>query len=151
MNIIAKLLRERRWKTPKGFYNHWDIGQLFKEREEVKQRQYQAQKLQEGVSSANDATQAAEVKSRYQYSQAVQNQTPKTNNYKKSAKKHELNAQACALKREIQSETTYLEQARGWFTQKVAGITESFLENLEHKIAGLYEELTGLEARLNAT
>ena len=151
MNIIAKLLRERRWKTPKGFYNHWDVGQLFKEREEVKQRQYQAQKLQEGVSSANDVIQEEEVKSRYQHSQTVQNQTLKTNNYKKSAKKRELNAQACALKCEIQSETTYLEQARGWFTQKVAGITESFLENLEHKIAGLYEELTGLEARLNAT
>jgi len=23
VNIIAKLLRERRWSTPKGFYNHW--------------------------------------------------------------------------------------------------------------------------------
>jgi len=151
MNIIAKLLREKRWRTPKGFYNHWDIGKLFKECEEVKQRQYQAQKFEEGVSSVDDATQAAEVKSRYQYSQAVQDQVPKVSKYKKSAKKRDLSAKVGALKREIQSETTYLEQARGWFTQKVAGITESFLESLELKIAGLYEELTGLESRLNAT
>ena len=30
MQIIAKLLRENRWSTPKGFYNHSDYGSVFK-------------------------------------------------------------------------------------------------------------------------
>ncbi|WP_131783687.1 hypothetical protein [Legionella gresilensis] len=31
VQIIAKLLREKRWRTPKGFYNHADYGQHFKQ------------------------------------------------------------------------------------------------------------------------
>jgi len=30
MQIIAKLMRERRWKTPKGFFNHADYANSFK-------------------------------------------------------------------------------------------------------------------------
>ncbi|WP_131784103.1 hypothetical protein [Legionella gresilensis] len=30
VQIIAKLLREKRWRTPKGFYNHAAYGQYFK-------------------------------------------------------------------------------------------------------------------------
>ncbi|MGQ3889990.1 hypothetical protein ACQUW5_13290 [Legionella sp. CNM-1927-20] len=30
VQIIAKLLREKRWLTPKGFYNHTDYGYFFK-------------------------------------------------------------------------------------------------------------------------
>lgn len=29
MNLIAKLLRQNKWKTPKGFFNHSEIGQKF--------------------------------------------------------------------------------------------------------------------------
>lgn len=32
VNIIAKLLRENRWLTPKGFYNHSDYGQSFRKK-----------------------------------------------------------------------------------------------------------------------
>jgi len=30
INLIAKLIRENRWRTPKGFYNHSEIGKHFK-------------------------------------------------------------------------------------------------------------------------
>lgn len=30
LQIISKLIRTRRWMTPKGFYNHCDFGRLFK-------------------------------------------------------------------------------------------------------------------------
>jgi hypothetical protein len=33
MQIISKLIRTRRWNTPKGFYNHSDYGRLFKKDE----------------------------------------------------------------------------------------------------------------------
>lgn len=38
LNLIAKLLREKRWKTPKGFYNHWDIGAVYKQKEIKKEK-----------------------------------------------------------------------------------------------------------------
>ncbi len=36
VNLIAKLLRENRWRTPKGFYNHSDIGKHFQKVEPEK-------------------------------------------------------------------------------------------------------------------
>ena len=56
--------------------------------------------------------------------------------------------QVSTLKREIQTETKYLEQAKGWLAQKVVGITQSFIESLEQKIASMYEQLTGVEQEL---
>lgn len=47
VNIIAKLMREKKWMTPKGFYNHWDIGALFKKRQQDKEASYAYAKQQE--------------------------------------------------------------------------------------------------------
>jgi hypothetical protein len=47
VNIIAKLMREKRWTTPKGFYNHWDVGTLFKKRQKTKEINYESEKQQE--------------------------------------------------------------------------------------------------------
>jgi hypothetical protein len=47
VNIIAKLLREKRWLTPKGFYNHWEIGARFKQTQADNDARYQHQKQQE--------------------------------------------------------------------------------------------------------
>ena len=46
INLIAKLLRQKKWRTPKGFYNHWDIGQVYKlklEKQDMKQQQIKAE------------------------------------------------------------------------------------------------------------
>lgn len=45
INIAASLIRKKQWRTPKGFYNHWDIGQAFKERDEVKRRRTSQESL----------------------------------------------------------------------------------------------------------
>lgn len=151
MNIIAKLLRERRWKTPKGFYNHWDIGKLFKEREEVKERQYQAQKQEEGVHHVSEPEQKEEVRARYQHSYRVQNNQSKATIHTKKREKLKLNTQINELKREIQTETNYLNQAKTWLAKKMSGITDEFIEKLECKIAGMYENMTELQAKLGMT
>ena len=52
VNIIAKLLREKRWLTPKGFYNHWDIGAQFKQSQADNDARYQQQK-QENMDSSS--------------------------------------------------------------------------------------------------
>lgn len=40
LNIIASLLKNNAWKTPYGFYNHWDIGKLFKEKRASQARKW---------------------------------------------------------------------------------------------------------------
>ena len=47
VNIIAKLLREKKWLTPKGFYNHWDVGSHFKQAQAENDKAYQHQKQQD--------------------------------------------------------------------------------------------------------
>ena len=47
VNLIAKLLREKRWKTPKGFYNHWDIGSKFKKKKTLQEHAYFESKNEE--------------------------------------------------------------------------------------------------------
>ena len=47
LNIIAKLLRENIWKTPKGFYKYSDLGQLVKAKQESSNEEYKAMKLKE--------------------------------------------------------------------------------------------------------
>jgi DNA-binding Lrp family transcriptional regulator len=36
-NILAKLLKTNAWKTPKGFYNHFYLGENFKEKSKIRE------------------------------------------------------------------------------------------------------------------
>ena len=56
INIIAKLLRQKQWNTPKGFYKHWDIGQTFREKQESIKKQWEKQKEEEINPIKNDST-----------------------------------------------------------------------------------------------
>jgi hypothetical protein len=46
-NILAKMLRGNNWRTPKGFYNHFYLGQNFKDKQEIRDQQLQKQKEDE--------------------------------------------------------------------------------------------------------
>lgn len=43
-NILAKKLRTNNWRTPKGFYNHFYLGQNFKDKQQLREQQWQKQK-----------------------------------------------------------------------------------------------------------
>jgi len=52
-NILAKKIRTNNWKTPKGFYNHFYLGQQFKERNALKEQRWEEEKEQERKDSKN--------------------------------------------------------------------------------------------------
>lgn len=46
-NILAKMIRKNLWRTPKGFYKHFYLGQDFKDKEELREERWQKQKNNE--------------------------------------------------------------------------------------------------------
>ncbi|HCE6135875.1 TPA: helix-turn-helix domain-containing protein [Legionella pneumophila] len=46
-NIFSKMIRENRWRTPKGFYKHFYLGQDFKDQQELREERWQKQKNNE--------------------------------------------------------------------------------------------------------
>ncbi|WP_233586667.1 hypothetical protein [Legionella sp. km772] len=46
-NILSKMIRENRWRTPKGFYKHFYFGQDFKDQQELREERWQKQKNNE--------------------------------------------------------------------------------------------------------
>ena len=46
-NILSKMIRENRWRTPKGFYKHFYLGQVFKDQQELREERWQKQKNNE--------------------------------------------------------------------------------------------------------
>ncbi|MFS9378591.1 helix-turn-helix domain-containing protein [Legionella pneumophila] len=46
-NILSKMIRENRWRTPKGFYKHFYLGQDFKDQQELREERWQKQKNNE--------------------------------------------------------------------------------------------------------
>jgi len=43
-NILSKIVRSNHWKTPKGFYKHFYLGQDFKDKQELRDLKWQQQK-----------------------------------------------------------------------------------------------------------
>lgn len=43
-NILSKLVRENRWRTPKGFYKNFYLGESFKDRNELHEKQWEMKK-----------------------------------------------------------------------------------------------------------
>jgi hypothetical protein len=54
VNIIAKLIRDKQWTTPKGFYKHFDIGIAIKLEQEQKETTRLAKKSQEKLSEVEE-------------------------------------------------------------------------------------------------
>lgn len=53
-NILSKIIRSNNWQTPKGFYNHFYLGQDFKDKQELRELKWQQQKERE-INQQNDA------------------------------------------------------------------------------------------------
>ena len=46
-NILASLLRQNRWRTPKGFFNHFYLGEQFRDHQQLREQRWQKQKEDE--------------------------------------------------------------------------------------------------------
>lgn len=46
-DILSKIIRKNNWRTPKGFYKHFYLGQNFKDKHELREKQWQQEKNNE--------------------------------------------------------------------------------------------------------
>jgi DNA-binding Lrp family transcriptional regulator len=53
-NILAKMIRSNLWKTPKGFYKHFYLGQSFKDQIELREKKWRLSKEMESNPIATD-------------------------------------------------------------------------------------------------
>ena len=152
VNIIAKLLRQKQWKTPKGFYNHWDIGQLFRKRESLALEEYYQQKTEEehienSVMSQDAATRFDSVipfANRFYKALC----SPNASRYEQDVQKKKLLSELQNMEINLRSEETYLAQLEGWLKQNNPSVTTKLLESVAMKVALLYEEKRLLEYKL---
>tara|TARA_R110002126_G_scaffold247974_1_gene390837 strand:- start:13539 stop:14774 length:1236 start_codon:yes stop_codon:yes gene_type:complete len=128
MNLIAKLMREKRWCTPKGFYNHWDVGQVFKAKQE--KQVVRAHKLKQQESRGDTLYSSSEAKAcKYSHITA-------------------MNAEAQAyqeLQALIATETRYLSMMEAQYKRQPNSMNERVVEGTAIKLAKLHDQLGMME------
>mgnify|MGYP005994118555 CR=1 FL=1 len=131
MNLIAKLMREKRWCTPKGFYKYWDIGQLYQQKQEKQASIDRAQKHREsGGGTLYPSKQDAAL--RWQSSCHVDQQT------------------YTALQGLIATETRYLYSMEERFKRNPDPVTKRVIESTAIKLSQLHDKIQVLEASFQA-
>lgn len=128
INLIAKLMREKKWRTPKGFYNHWDVGQTYRAKQEAQAAHKYSLKRKEGRGDTLYPSPEAKV-SKYTQKAAVHAQ-----------------AQAYQeLQALIATETRYLSTMERRFKQNPNPMTERVIEGTAMKLASLHDQLGRME------
>ncbi len=153
IDIISKLIREKRWKTPKGFYNHWDIGQSFKERDEVKRRRMQQEKLERELLGVNDPQQIAEIKARFETSVADESRFDKPKDTFAKQKEQvshqrQMTEKLNQINNEIFTEGKYLKQMEDAYQQGFGYASQELINSIGIKLAKLYDEQANIEQEL---
>ena len=144
VNLIAKLLRNKQWRTPKGFYNHWDVGQLYKSKLE-KQEQAKPHRKQDASSAYDEGCEASNI---IDYRVSLHNVKPAVKNYQLQSKIKPLKFEHREVLAEITTEKKYLADMENRFLQKADLMTKQLVENTAIKIAKLYERLELLNQQI---
>lgn len=143
VNIIAKLLRSRLWTTPKGFYNHWEVGQLFQHKRKTKEYLYQKQKIAD-MSQEAGGYDAPKEEQHLSFS----SQKPAGNPYEQNieVKKHQNLLRTLTI--EINSEKNYLMQMNANYQKNKDNMTQQLIKNIAVKLEKLYEQQAALNQKL---
>lgn len=144
VNLIAKLLREKRWRTPKGFYNHWDIGQTYKlklEQQADTQQRFKRNELQ-ACETAYDASNSID------YGFRSNNVSPAVNSHQLQAKLKPLKSEYNELTLLLTTETRYLSNMEARFLKSPDPITEQVINSAAIKIAQLHEKVALLQQQI---
>lgn len=144
VNLIAKLLREKKWRTPKGFYNHWDVGQAYKLKLDKQDDAQQRLKQKECHASGTtyDASNAID------YGCSSTNVSPAVINHQLQAKLKPLKSEYNELTSLITTETRYLSEMEARFLKKPDPITEQVINSAAIKIAKLHERADILHQKI---
>ena len=128
-------MRQKKWRTPKGFYNHWDIGQVYKlklEKQDMKQQQIKA-----------------EAADRIDYGYQHQNNvSPSVNHYQQEAKLKPLKSKHREMSLLISSETRYLNDMEACFLKKPDAIIKQIINTTAIKLAMLHEDVGELSQQI---
>ena len=153
INIAASLIRTNHWRTPKGLYNPWDIGQAFKERDEVKRRRTQQERLERELLGITDPQLIAEIKARFEVKMTdelrfdKQKETIAKQNEKASHQRY-LTEKLRQINNEIFAEGKYLKQMDYALHQGLGYASQELIDNIAIKLASLYDEQKGVEVEL---
>ena len=136
VNLIAKLLREKQWRTPKGFYNHWDIGQAYKlklEKQNSAQQHLKADEIK-ASDAGNDEFNSMEQG----YNPWVV--SPLVNNHQLQTKIRPLKSEHHEISSLIATETRYLNEMEEYFLKNHDMIIQQIINSTAIKIAKLHEQ-----------
>ena len=147
VNIIAKLLKERRWSTPKGFYNHWDVGQLFKTKEAKRSEDIASQRLSEGALPVTGEGRGEGRHSKAYYEKSCHQS--KLQSHGSIRESNRIKGKINQLKGDICSEEKYLTQLQKQSSTKGA-VAPSFVDSVAIKIAQMYEKVSSLQDSLQS-
>ena len=153
INISASLIRKKQWRTPKGFYNHWDIGQAFKERDEVKRRRTQQEKLDRELLGVTDPQRIAEIKARFEISIADESRFDKqketiAKQKEQGARQRLLSEKLNRISNEIFTEGKYLKQMEDALEKGLGYASQELIDSIGIKLARLYDEQAIIESEL---
>lgn len=153
INIAASLIRKKQWKTPKGFYNHWDIGQTFKERDEVKRRRTQHEKLERELLGVTDPQRIAEIKARFETSMTDESRFDKQRETIAKQKEQvphqrQLVEKINQITNEIFAEGKYLKQIEDAYQQGLGHASRELIDSIGIKLKKLYNEQSRTEQEL---
>lgn len=153
INIAASVIRKKQWRTPKGFYNHWDIGQTFKERDEIKRRRTQQEKLERELLGVTDPQRIAEIKARFETSMADESRFDKqketiAKQKELGARQRQLTEKLNQISNKIFTEGKYLKQMENALKQGLGYASQELIDSIGIKLARLYDEQSIIESEL---
>jgi len=156
INIAASLIRKKKWKTPKGFYNHWDIGQAFKERDEEKRRRMQQEKLDRELLGVTDPKQIADIKSRFAASFDDESRFDKKRQTTDKPERsetylHHLTDKLNQINNNIFNQGNFLSHMQDALKQGAAYASQELIDDMMIKLEKLYDEQADVERKLHET
>lgn len=153
INIAANLIRKKKWSTPKGFYNHWDIGQRFKERDESHRRRLQREKLERELLGITEPQRIAEIKARFEASFADEARFDKPKAYsaqqkEQLRKQRQLEDEVRQINQDIFAEARHLKDMEEAYQKGFAYSSSELIEQIGIKLARLYSEQERIQLAL---
>ena len=150
MNLIAKLLREKQWRTPKGFYNHWDIGQTYKlklEKLDQIQQNLKQEEINNHIRPFNESLNDAE--NIIDYQNRLNPISPEVNHYQLQATLKPLKSEYREFSLLIATETRYLNDMEAQYLKNPSVIIKQIINSTAIKLAKLHDKIIDINQQIH--
>lgn len=149
INIIAALIRQNRWKTPKGFFNYAPLGAFFKTQEENKRRTAQEEKLARELLGVEDKTRIAEITARITTAFQDENRYLNSDKGYQQTRSQDVDGtqKLQEIEHELYTEGSYLETLERAKRRGELWVTEELITIVQKKLQRLYQEQAEMEKK----